>query len=835
MIRPVIKASSIMFRTRITSLPNRFLRVTLCVVTIICSWYLPAAGQKDTGATLTEIGADTTLTKPRQLRKVMEELGERARTNNIQKYNESRNAIQQAGIIDQIKRITLQASDFVETSIDTAVIWNEIHNIDSLFDLAGEGIFKKAGAIQTHRNLTISYRIISELLARSMQRKEEVDEYRKQLADYKFRLDSLSADSVLYKFPADSATFSEYLNILFLATAEIAPADSAIQRSIENVQGLQVQLALQINKLSKALEEIDANRAALSANIFRREFVNIWIPTTYTRPLQEIMEFSKQKNLLALNYYAENNRDGIVYSLLLIIALSIFLRILKRKLSNENELRPGFIGQLVFRYPICSAIFIGLNLLQFLFQDPPFIFSMIFWIISAFCLTIIFWGYITRLRMGFWLTISVLFLLACVDNLILQASRQERWWMMVLAIAGVLVGVYFLIREKKDQLKEKGVVYFISFMALLEFFAILADVSGRYNVAKTLFTSGYISVIIGIEFLWTARLLQGMLLVASRFYGRSEKKLSHVDFERVGYKVPVTFYLLLLVGWCILFARNFYSFRLITEPLAHMLVEEHTLGDYTFTVNNVLAFIVIIVLSTVLSEIISFLSSHKPGTIPDKNSMKSKMGSWMLLIRITIISGGLFLAAAAAGIPLDRITIILGALGVGIGFGLQDLTSSLVSGIIIAFEKPVNVGDIVEVAEQSGTMKSIGFRSSVITNLDGADVIIPNSTLLSSNLINWTMSDEKRRVGIEVQVLFGADLKKVKKILQELLNTDERILKQPVPTVELVELKDSIVNLLIYFWVVQVRYEWIYTRSDLIQEIVRVFKENDIAMPSPPS
>src|SRR6476619_6399375 len=127
MIRAVFKASSIMSRTTITSLLNRFLRFTLFVVVIVCSWHLPAAGQKDTGATLTEIGAYTTLTKPKQLRKVMENLGDRARANNIQKYEEGRNAIQQADIIDQIKRITLQASDFVETSIDTAAIWNEYH------------------------------------------------------------------------------------------------------------------------------------------------------------------------------------------------------------------------------------------------------------------------------------------------------------------------------------------------------------------------------------------------------------------------------------------------------------------------------------------------------------------------------------------------------------------------------------------------------------------------------------------------------------------------------------------------------------------------------------
>ena len=182
-------------------------RFTLCVIVIICGCYLPAAGQKDTGATLTKIGADTTLTKPRQLRKAMEELGEKTRGNNIQRYKESRNAIEQAEIIDQIKRITLQASDFVKTGIDTAAIWDELHNTDSLFDLAGDGIFTKAGTIQTHRNLTISYRIISVLLDKSSQRKEELDEYRKQLAVYKFQLDSLSADSVLYEFPADSTTF----------------------------------------------------------------------------------------------------------------------------------------------------------------------------------------------------------------------------------------------------------------------------------------------------------------------------------------------------------------------------------------------------------------------------------------------------------------------------------------------------------------------------------------------------------------------------------------------------------------------------------------------------
>ena len=89
----------------------------------------------------------------------------------------------------------------------------------------------------------------------------------------------------------------------------------------------------------------------------------------------------------------------------------------------------------------------------------------------------------------------------------------------------------------------------------------------------------------------------------------------------------------------------------------------------------------------------------------------------------------MLLAFAAAGIPMDRLAIILGALSVGIGFGLQSLINNLVSGLILAFEKPINVGDVVEFGGQSGTMKSIGFRSSIITTWDGADVIIPNGNL----------------------------------------------------------------------------------------------------------
>jgi small-conductance mechanosensitive channel len=190
------------------------------------------------------------------------------------------------------------------------------------------------------------------------------------------------------------------------------------------------------------------------------------------------------------------------------------------------------------------------------------------------------------------------------------------------------------------------------------------------------------------------------------------------------------------------------------------------------------------------------------------------------------------LAVAAAGIPVDRITIVLGALGVGIGFGLQTLVNNLVSGLIIAFEKPVNVGDIVDVDGQGGKMKSIGFRSSVISTWDGADVVMPNGDLLNAHLINWSLGGNRKRISILIGIAYDADLEKCRQLLTEILNNDQRISKNPGPVVQFEQFSNSSIDLRIYFWTKHIG-DTSATRSDLIIAIVAAFKANGIAIPFP--
>ena len=208
------------------------------------------------------------------------------------------------------------------------------------------------------------------------------------------------------------------------------------------------------------------------------------------------------------------------------------------------------------------------------------------------------------------------------------------------------------------------------------------------------------------------------------------------------------------------------------------------------------------------------------------------MGSWLILIQIAIFSIGISLAFISSGIPVDRLTIIISALGVGIGFGLQTLVNNLVSGLIIAFEKPVNIDDTIDIGGQTVKMKSIGIRSSVVATFDGADVIIPNGDLLSQHLTNWTLSNNKKRTDISIGLAYGSNLEEVKALLYETLKNHSLVLQNPAPIIWFKEFNASSIDVIIKFWVnhISMANE---VKSDLIISIDKTFRDHNIEIPFP--
>jgi small-conductance mechanosensitive channel len=197
----------------------------------------------------------------------------------------------------------------------------------------------------------------------------------------------------------------------------------------------------------------------------------------------------------------------------------------------------------------------------------------------------------------------------------------------------------------------------------------------------------------------------------------------------------------------------------------------------------------------------------------------------------SILLFGFFFALGIAGVDINRFTLLAGAFGVGVGFGLQNIVNNFISGLILLFERPIHPGDTIEVGGVSGIVKKIGIRSSTISTGDGADAIIPNAILISDKLMNWTLTDPWRRIEISIGVAYGSDLQKVMEILLAVANADSNVLKDPAPAVVFQGFGESTLNFALRFWtLVQANID---TRSRLSIALVQRLQEAGIEMPFP--
>ena len=172
-----------------------------------------------------------------------------------------------------------------------------------------------------------------------------------------------------------------------------------------------------------------------------------------------------------------------------------------------------------------------------------------------------------------------------------------------------------------------------------------------------------------------------------------------------------------------------------------------------------------------------------------------------MLIRYTIVAFGVYLALNSIGLNLNKIGFIAGALGVGIGFGLQNVVLNFIAGLILSFEKPIHVGDVIEVDQYMGRVAEIGVRASKVLTWNGSEVIVPNGALISNKVVNWTLANEKRRLEISIKTAFDANPEKVIKILSELAAQHPNTLDQPAPMAVFNGYESVALDFTLYCWV----------------------------------
>lgn len=203
-----------------------------------------------------------------------------------------------------------------------------------------------------------------------------------------------------------------------------------------------------------------------------------------------------------------------------------------------------------------------------------------------------------------------------------------------------------------------------------------------------------------------------------------------------------------------------------------------------------------------------------------------------MTVHYVLLLGGFLVALGAAGIDLTKFTLLAGAFGVGIGFGLQNVVNNFVSGLILLYERPVQVGDHIEIGGLLGEVKRIGIRASTVRTFQGAEVIVPNGNLLSDQLVNWTLSDQHRRVELPVGVAYGNRPSDVVVVLKRVLDREDRILREPQPMVFFRGFGSSSLDFELRFWA-RDYVTYLALASDVAAAVYDELEQAGIAIPFP--
>ncbi len=203
------------------------------------------------------------------------------------------------------------------------------------------------------------------------------------------------------------------------------------------------------------------------------------------------------------------------------------------------------------------------------------------------------------------------------------------------------------------------------------------------------------------------------------------------------------------------------------------------------------------------------------------------------ILRYVVLAIGFVVILQTAGIDLTALNVLTGAVGIGVGFGLQNVVNNFISGLIILFERPIKVGDRIEVGEVEGDVVHIGARSTTVVTNDNISIIVPNAKFINDNVVNWSHNDRKVRFRIPVSVAYGSDLELVRRLLLEAAEDCPDVLATPAPAVRLMSFDDYALGFELRAWSTTLIHRRGQLTSDLNLTIYRKFTAHGVVIPYP--
>jgi small-conductance mechanosensitive channel len=599
--------------------------------------------------------------------------------------------------------------------------------------------------------------------------------------------------------------------VLQRVQSTLAQVQSALGKFEEHqrlILTLQDRVIEQDRQVTQALSSIERARDEAFSQLFVREGKPLWSPSVWSQSAQgaeaQRRRFSRQVE--ELTRYVEREKGRFFLHALLFVLLTVALwwvrRRMHKRLSDEPALKPA---SAVFAVPVETALVITLLLSGWFYPQAP---RLLFAIIGAGALvpTALILRKLINERLFPLVTGLVLFYF--VDQLRIVTSSHELLFRLLfviemLAAAGFgfrAVGIVRSFASRKDlgpeseaaatmespslTSKKRGRAVRIALFAIrvaigVFLVAFVLNVIG-YNrlsrlIGNTLLTSAYLALVL----YGAIRIVDGFVMSALNVAPLA--RLSLVKRNHA-FLYQRTWRLLVWIGvalW-IIFLLDSLSLRApLFQDLKALSATSIGLGSHKFVVGDVLLFAVAIWVAVITSRICRFVLEEE--VYPRVHLAPGLHYTISKTLHYAILIVGFFAGVGLLGFDLSKLTILAGAFSVGLGFGLQNIINNFVSGLILLFERPIKVGDVIQLDTTEGVVEQIGIRASIIRAVNGSEIIMPNAKLISDPVTNWTFSRRQRLIIIPVSVVAGTDGQKVIDALKTAAASHPAVLKEPAP------------------------------------------------------
>ncbi len=621
--------------------------------------------------------------------------------------------------------------------------------------------------------------------------------------------------------------------------AALAQTEGALQKRRAAILTEQSRVAEQSKRVANALGSIRAAQNAAVSELFVRDSAPAWSPEVRSNAARDLVEGSQNSfsaQAFQFRTYLAANWPQFIYLGLIFCGLAVALFWVRRRAAKWTDDDPLLErANRVLQLPVATAAVLTMLVCRPLFEEAPRVFWAAVAALTLLPIVLILRRLLDRLLFPILNALVIFYVIAQLRRLAASLPGLSRLVLLLEMVGGAIFLLWFIRSTRLPALAtsttSRKATRAGARIGLLLFAAVfLAAALGYFRLANYLANGALVSAYLAVFFYAAAGVVAGLIFFALHIRPFSVLAVVRRHRPLLQRRLARGVFFIAFVTWLLL-SLDAFSLRVpLFTWLTSLVTAELRFQSLHFSLGAILAFALTIWIAVLLSRFIRFLLEED---IYDRfHFNRGSSYAISTLLHYVVLLAGFLVAIAALGVDMTKFTVLAGALGVGIGFGLQNIVNNFVSGLILLFERPVNVGDVVQVQNDVGVIRRIGIRASIIRLFDSSELIVPNGQLISDKVTNFTLSNRQRRIEINVGVAYGTDPKRVIALLTEVAGAHPLAAKNPPPQTLMTEFGTDALNFSVRLWTDEYD-QWLQIKSDVAVALTDALSEAKITIPFP--